>query len=181
MKKLILLIGESGSGKDFLAWRANEDLAVRILPSLTTREIRSGESTRTHDFVTKEEFLSMDEQDLLIAKTYFNNNYYGTSVDQVMHNDIYIIDLAGYRYMSAKINLDFRDKCIKLIPIRVRTPMLLRLYRMVRRGDGLKKAIERISHDKEFFNFHKREMKSYWNLPLRNPGDFSKLVKKILK
>ena len=181
MKKIILLIGESGSGKDYLAWTTSYSTGATILPSLTTRKMRMGESRLTHEFVSREAFQKLDEENLLIAKTYFSGEYYGTSIEQLMQYDIYIIDLKGYRYMNTKLSLEFPNNDILLVPIRIKAPMLLRFYRMLKRGDGVVQSIQRIVHDRKAFAFQFGEMRSYWNIPLRKPENLSKLIQKLLK
>lgn len=43
MNKIILLVGDSGSGKDFVLSIANEYENVEVIPRLISRDPRSGE------------------------------------------------------------------------------------------------------------------------------------------
>jgi guanylate kinase len=76
---LLIISGPSGSGKGTIinALRPLEDFALSI--SVTTRNIREGESDGTHYFFrTKDEFIEMRETGELLEHASYNGNYYGT-------------------------------------------------------------------------------------------------------
>lgn len=79
MKPVIVSIsGPSGAGKSFLANKLKENEGFKEIVSVTTRAPREGEQHGVHYFyVSKEEFMKMDENNQLIEKTDVNGNFYG--------------------------------------------------------------------------------------------------------
>ena len=77
MKKLVLILGKSGSGKSYL-----QDLLLNKgffkVMSATTRKPRSGE-TNEYLFLSEDEFHKM----VMLEKASFAGNYYGTPLDEL--------------------------------------------------------------------------------------------------
>ena len=77
---LVVLSGFSGAGKGTIMkalLERHDDYALSI--SATTRKPRAGEvEGREYFFVSKEQFLSMVEEDALIEHAQYVDNYYGT-------------------------------------------------------------------------------------------------------
>lgn len=93
MKDLIVFIGESGSGKNFLlehlAYIFPQDF--HIVPQCTTRPMRMGEEEgNPYHFITKDEFLKKIPNDILEFKI-FNNWYYGTCASDLVEDKINIL------------------------------------------------------------------------------------------
>jgi len=78
---LIILSGVAGSGKDTVKNRLIEkDNRYTTLPSFTTRKPRETDIPNvTYNFVTKEQFEKMIDNNELYEYSMHHNNYYGTS------------------------------------------------------------------------------------------------------
>jgi len=95
-KKYIILVGASGSGKNYIA----HELAARLpmfykVPQVTTRIKRAGELD-VEDYI----FLNQRQYEILkpclIGKTYFNGNSYGSlNLNAGNHKGIIILDYNG--------------------------------------------------------------------------------------
>lgn len=141
---MYLLVGESGSGKTTIA-EEMEKWGYRELRSYTTRELRY-EGEDTHIFVTEEDFIHHQEVNDIVAYTLFNGNHYWATRAQLYYNDVYVIDPDGIDYLKQHVD------SIRFITIYIDTPLHRRIWRMWRRGDGIKNIIERIRNDKVKFN-----------------------------
>lgn len=100
-KKILCIIGRSGSGKTYF-----ESLLHHYLPDLfkpvvsyTTRPIREGETDGVeHHFVTPEQRPAADR---ILAYTIYGGNQYWADANDLSdeHINTYVIDVEGYRYL----------------------------------------------------------------------------------
>ena len=140
---MYLLVGESGSGKSTIA-RKMEQWGYKELKSYTTREPRH-EDEDGHIFITHNDFVKYDESNEIVAYTFFNHEHYFCTRTQLYYNDIYVIDPDGIDYL--KQNIDD----VKFIVIHIDAPLYRRIWRMFRRGDGIRAIMQRVRNDKEKF------------------------------
>ena len=100
--------GRSGSGKTTIAAafrdRLNNELStmsnrrMSISVSLTTREPRPGEINGVdYIFTNKETFENMIKNKQIFEYTEYNGDYYGTAMNSIINNDIFILDAYGVR------------------------------------------------------------------------------------
>ena len=100
--------GRSGSGKTTIAAafrdRLNNELStmsnrrMSISVSLTTREPRPGEINGVdYIFTNKETFENMIKDKQIFEYTEYNGDYYGTAMNSIINNDIFILDAYGVR------------------------------------------------------------------------------------
>ena len=148
---LILIVGKSGSGKDYavnvaiscLKQYFEDTREVRKIKSRTSRMPRyQGEDT--HIFVSKTDALI--EKDKSLAFTEFDGNYYYATVEDANNAMFYIIDKAGIDYFN---QTKYKDM-FNVLSVEIRCPALLRLIRMIRR-DGFPKAVKRFIYDMKAF------------------------------
>lgn len=136
-KRVICLIGESGSGKDYIASILNICYGLIPLKSYTTRKPRYKDEN-THIFISNSEVENYPNK---IAITLFDNNVYFATSEQLDKSDVYIIDVNGVNYLKSHYN---GNK--EVITIYLKTSRSRRFIRLCKR-DGFLKAIHRIRHD----------------------------------
>lgn len=144
---MIILVGASASGKTEIAKKliSNHDFSKVV--TYTTREKRVGEKAGVdYHFISTERFLSLKDKKHFLETTYYNNNYYGTTYDQIGLNKVLIIDPAGL-----KIYKELNDPSI--VSFFIDVPEHIRKERMIKRGDDLKIIEERLILDREQFSF----------------------------
>lgn len=75
--RIVALIGASGSGKSTVEAEI-ERLGYKRIISYTTREMRPGEENNVdYHFVSKEQFQSLIDNNVLLEHTEYNDNMYG--------------------------------------------------------------------------------------------------------
>lgn len=143
-KHIFLIVGPSGSGKDFLVDRMCRATNLTKIISRTTRKPRyKGENT--HVFIDMKQ--AMLEIDNSIAETYYNGNYYYTLKEDFTGNCFYIIDVQGVKTFHKELMSDDYE----IHKIYINTPKIVRIYRMLKRGDKLRSIYERLKTDKKEF------------------------------
>lgn len=148
-KPLILLVGKSGSGKTYLSEYLSKHYGLNMLNSYTTRPPRVNEKNG-HIFISYKDYVALKNK---VATTYYHGNYYCATQEQCNEADIYVIDPNGIKSFQRHYNGDRQYKVVYL-----KTEWIVRLYRMIKRGDGFTDAFKRIVYDrKEFSEFEKLE------------------------
>lgn len=139
-RKIVCLVGQSGSGKTELEDRITE-LGYNVLKSYTTRGRRfPGEDSRT--FVSDEEFETIRPD--LVAYTEFAGHEYGATMKQVESNDLYVVDPDGVKDLRETVGRG------NLYVIFLKVPPRICFSRMANtRGVG--HAEERVKHDGAIF------------------------------
>ena len=140
-KPLFLFCGRSASGKTTIANMLSEKHGYVQVESYTTRKPRF-ENESGHIFVTEEEFDNLGE---LAAYTYYNNNHYGTTFEQLESSDIYVVDVPGIESLLEKLKEDKRPICI----LYFKTSAYNRIQRMIDRGDSDSMIISRLLQDEK--------------------------------
>lgn len=137
--RCILVVGASGSGKDYEVDWCCRNYDLKKVMSKTTRKPRF-EGEDTHLFVS--EYIKECEYDSAIAKTCFNGNYYWTTKEDLKGKDFYIIDRDGVLSMPNREDYDV---------VYIKVPVWTRIKRMRKRGDSWRNVISRVFHDWKAF------------------------------
>lgn len=145
---VILLIGESGSGKNTVQDNLEKLYGCVPLLSYTTRPRRTPDEN-THTFVSMEEFEQIIKNETVVAFTNFDNNLYCATDKQLEQSDVYIIDVKGLRNL---LDLKFKKAIdIPFVTVYLQVPEEERIKRMKKRGDSKQAIKQRIEHDRIAF------------------------------
>lgn len=91
MRKIILLIGESGAGKTTIGYELQKQ-GFKYLKSYTTKPKLT--DTNDHTYVTAEEFEHISD---MVCKDKYGDYWYGATKEQIDDSDIYVINPGGAR------------------------------------------------------------------------------------
>lgn len=143
---LLLILGKSASGKDFLANKLCERTGLKQLISYTTRERRINEG-ETHIFATDVDYEQMQSEGKIAAFTQIGLYKYWATIDQLYEADTYIIDYVGYKKLR-ELNLPN----LRLVTVYINTPDAIREDRALnRRKDDKAKFRARSFAEREQF------------------------------
>jgi len=143
IKTLILLVGQSCSGKDSIASLLEKD-GYKILKSYATRPMRDREGN-THIFIKPKDVYQYKNE--IIAYTKIGNYEYFSTKQQLFDADVYIIDPRGVKYLKSKVkNIKF-----VVIYINVSEEERRRRARNIRK-DNENEIIKRFEGEKEQFD-----------------------------
>ena len=137
-KTLVLLVGETGSGKDTVA----NKLPFPKIVSYSTRPMREGDIDGVnHYFITDEEMDKIEREETLIAWTKTGDIRYCAAASQLKEDVvIYIINPDGVRWFKNNYN----EKDLNVITIGLFVPLKDRIKRCLLRGDDEGVLIKRI-------------------------------------
>lgn len=152
---MIILIGESGSGKTTILNELEKRGYEKAMNHTTRPKREREEMLGEYRFVTKEQFEQMWERGELLQRAEFNGEYYGISTNSLKENTccIQIVDSIQDVKNRAK-QLGKENISIKTFYLYV--PPEERTKRMLKRGDSIEKIQERLILDKEKFKNVKR-------------------------
>lgn len=149
---MILIVGRSGSGKDFLARELSRSGLKQVM-SYTTRPPRRPDEN-THIFIKPEESAAYQDK---IATTEINGYEYFATKQQMKDNDIYIIDPHGlYELLDHCPDILFTVVYIQAdYQIRQKKALdRVSLTDQDKRGEALKIFVDRhCSEDAQFSSF----------------------------
>jgi len=98
MKKILCIVGKSGSGKSISAEYIKKQYNINMVQSLTDRKPRyKGENG--HTFISHKAFDNINKDDM-IAYTKFGDNRYCCRHQDLVQNNTYIIDPTGLKYLK---------------------------------------------------------------------------------
>ncbi|MEJ3719207.1 AAA family ATPase [Paenibacillus polymyxa] len=139
MKKVFLLMGYSGSGKTEVA-KALEGRGYNILQSYTTRKQRH-ENEWGHIFTTVERYEHLEREKQIVAYSFFDNNHYFSTKEQLLETDVYVIDPDGIKDLKKRV------PDIEFVAIYLKVDKKTRYKRMLKRGDDIDMRLKRINED----------------------------------
>jgi len=146
---MIVLTGASASGKTEVAKLLNLKYNIKKVVTHTTRNVRLGEKDGVdYHFVSKQKFQSMIKENKFVEWMIYNDNYYGTSKDEIADDKAVIVDPNGVQVFQ---NLNSKS----IIVFRLLASDTTRFNRMLVRGDTLEIIKKRIESDKTCFSDEK--------------------------
>lgn len=139
---MLVLIGPSASGKTELAKILIDKYNMKRIVTYTTRPMRINEVDGvSYNFVTKEKFIKMKQDNEFLETVIYNNNYYGTRRKDVDDSKIVIVEPNGFYNMKKELPNKIKSFFIN-------TEEKLRIKRMIQRGDNKEDIEKRIINDR---------------------------------
>lgn len=147
-KPLYLIVGASGSGKDYIVDKMCRDFDMSRVISRTTRRRRN--PMDLHIFVTP--YQAGVEVQSSIALSNYNGNLYYVLPQDIYDTDFYIIDVQGVDsiYRKKAEGVECLDRPIEIIFID--SPWYVRFRNMRKRGDKFTDIINRLLLDEREFD-----------------------------
>ncbi len=139
---MIILVGESASGKSSIEKVLSEKYGFQKTVSYTTRPPRDSEIDGVdYHFITEDEYIEKFNSGYFVETGAYNGWFYGTTRDQYKGNTVCVLTPHGLR----QIRKNFNEQDIKAFYIKV--PRRDRLIKILERGDDIEEAIRRNQSD----------------------------------
>lgn len=183
---LVILSGKSASGKDALMSDLIKNNGFLPLTSFTSRPIRDGEQNgREYNFVSKQDFIKMIEEDKLLEYRTYNTTvagvpdtwYYGCPKYELDQDKTYItiLDLDG-----TKEFLDYYTGKTDILSVNVQVEETIREERAKGRGSFDKTEWDRRAADDKI-KFSPENVSKVCSHILTNNADFASLKAGFIK
>lgn len=167
---MIVLVGESASGKSSIEKYLVDNYGYKKIVSYTTRAPREGEITGVdYHFVNVEQFKTLKEQGFFAETAVYNNWYYGTAREDCTNDKVAVLTPHGLRQIS-------KIKDINVISYYINVPRRDRLIKILQRGDSIEESYRRNLSDVGMFDGIEDEV----NFVLHNDG-YKKSVEEMAK
>lgn len=146
---IVAILGQSASGKTTISKLLEQTYGFKRLIQTTTRPIRVGERDGVdYHFVTKSDFLAMDDNSEFAEMVQFREWYYGTTTEELEYaaesQDVYLYIVNPVAYRSIKEYCD--------LAIYIDVPQRDRCIQMLKRGDNIMEVFRRTTYDDGQFN-----------------------------
>lgn len=139
---MIILVGESASGKSTTEKILVEKFGYKKTISYTTRPIRKGEVNGIdYHFISEDEYIDKFNSNFFVETGAYNKWLYGTTKEQYKENTVCALTPHGLR----QIKKNFGEENITSFYIKV--PRRDRLIKTLQRGDDIEEAIRRSQSD----------------------------------
>lgn len=143
---MIVLVGESASGKSSIEKYLVENYGYNKIVSYTTRPPREGEVNGVdYHFISIEQFKSLKERCFFAEMAVYRDWYYGTAKEDCTNDKIAVLTPHGLRQIS-------KIKDINVISFYINVPRRDRLIKILRRGDDIEESYRRNVSDVGMFD-----------------------------
>jgi len=147
---MIILIGESGSGKTTILNELEKRGFKKAINHTTRPKRKTDDELNEYKFLSKEEFNKMWDDGKLLQRAEFNNEFYGISTDSLKPDVACISITDSVKDIKKRVEeLQIKDVDIKTFYIYVSEEE--RINRMLKRGDSIDNINKRLEIDKEKF------------------------------
>lgn len=124
---MIVIVGESASGKSTVEKILNEKYGMRKVVSYTTRPPRDTEvNGADYNFISMNDFLDLDNDKAFLEIGAYRGWFYGSMRDQYTDSTIAVLTPHGLRCLKKKLNIPFLSVYLKV-------PRKDRLIKMLQR------------------------------------------------
>ena len=169
---MIVLVGESCSGKTTLAEYIAENTNFEKLVTCTTRPIRPNEKDGVdYIFLSTEKFREMERKNEFFETAKYNNWHYGTPKTPFLTNKITVLSPPGLRKLKQR-----SDISEPIVSIYLHISCRSRLIKALRRGDDIEEAYRRSVSDVGMFDGIENEV----DIVLDNDG-YKKSCEQLFK
>jgi guanylate kinase len=165
---MIVLVGESASGKSSIEKYLVENYDYNKIVSYTTRSPRKGEVDGVdYHFISVDKFKSLKKQGFFAESAIYNNWYYGIAKEDCTDDKVVVLTPHGLRQVSKLPNID-------VVSFYINVPRRDRLIKILQRGDDIDEACRRSLSDRGQFDGVEDEV----NFVINNDG-YEKSIAKI--
>lgn len=156
---IIVLVGESASGKTTLAKKFEEEADFSRVITYTTRPMREGEENGVdYHFISDKQFDEMNEKGQFIEHAEYRGWKYGTAIDSLFEgNKIVVLTPAGARAMKRNWDKIFHRVTRQNKIIYIKVDRRSRLTKMLERGDDIEESYRRSLSDVGQFDAFENE------------------------
>ncbi len=145
MIKIIIILGESGSGKSTIE-KALKSFSYEKIISYTTREPRNNEiDGADYHFISKKEFNKLSEKNFFAEVGCYRGWYYGSASEDCTDKKVAVLTPHGMRQLKKVDNL-------KIYSFYIKVPRRDRLIKLLQRGDDIEEAYRRSVSDIGMFD-----------------------------
>lgn len=143
---MIVLVGESASGKSSIERYMVKKYGYKNIVSYTTRPPRKGEVDGIdYHFITYEEFNNKIRDGFFAEIGQYNNWWYGTPAEECTEDKIAVLTPSGLRQL--------KQACVEgITAFYIRVPRRDRLIQILKRGDDIEEAYRRNLSDVGMFD-----------------------------
>lgn len=142
---MIILVGESASGKSTIEKILADEYGYKKTVSYTTRPPRQGEVDGVdYHFISEDEYVDKFNSGFFAETGSYNGWFYGTTKDQYCKNTVCVLTPHGLRQIKKTFGEDI-EMGIKSFYIKV--PRRDRLIKILQRGDVIDEAVRRNQSD----------------------------------
>ena len=143
---MLILVGPSASGKTEVANILISKYKMKRMVTYTTRPIRVNEVNGiSYNFVSKDEFIDLKNNNEFVETVSYSNNYYGTRKKDVSFEKIVILEPNGLNSFKKEMPDDVTSFYLN-------TSEEIRKKRMFERKDNLIDIEKRINNDQIAFS-----------------------------
>lgn len=134
---MIVLVGESASGKSSIEKYFVDNYGYNKIVSYTTRQPRENEVDGVdYHFISVEQFKSLKEQSFFAETAVYNEWYYGVAKEDCTDDKVAVLTPHGLRQV-------LKIKDINVISFYINVPRRDRLIKILQRGDSIEESYRR--------------------------------------
>lgn len=171
---MIVLVGESASGKSSIERYLVDNYGYNKIVSYTTRQPRDGEVNGVdYHFITRSQFRRLKEQGFFAETATYNDWYYGVAKRDCTDDKVAVLTPHGLRQIS-------KIEDINVISFYINVPRRDRLIKILQRGDSIEESYRRNLSDVGMFDGIKDEV----DFIINNDGykkSIEEMSKEVLK
>ena len=143
---MIVLIGESASGKSSIEKNLVEHYGYNKIVSYTTRQPRQGEVDGIdYHFIDEDQFNELKDRGFFAETAQYNSWNYGTAKEDCTNDKVAVLTPHGLRQISKLPDID-------IISFYINVPRRDRLIKILQRGDNIEEAYRRSLSDVGMFD-----------------------------